>query len=61
LCKIKLYFEIKDFTDAIYVVLNFNVDEKIIAELERVIKLEERVVRYLLTLQQKEKIQNKDS
>jgi small subunit ribosomal protein S6 len=37
------------------------VDEKIIAELERVIKLEERVIRYLLTLQDKEKIQNKDS
>jgi len=59
--KRKLAFEIKDFIEAIYVVLNFNVDEKIIAELERVIKLEERVIRYLLTLQQKEKIQNKDS
>ena len=59
--KIKLAYEIKDFTEAIYVVLNFNVDEKIVAELERVIKLEERVIRYLLTLQDKEKIQNKDS
>lgn len=59
--KRKLAFEIKDFIEAIYVVLNFNVDEKIIAELERVIKLEERVIRYLLTLQYKEKIQNKDS
>ena len=59
--KRKLAYEIKDFTEAIYVVLNFNVDEQIIAELERVIKLEERVIRYLLTLQYKEKIQNKDS
>jgi small subunit ribosomal protein S6 len=59
--KRKLAYEIKDFIEAIYVVLNFNVDEKIIAELERVIKLEERVIRYLLTLQDKEKIQNKDS
>ena len=59
--KRKLAYEIKDFTEAIYVVLNFDVDEKIIPELERVIKLEERVIRYLLTLQEKEKIQNKDS
>ena len=59
--KRKLAYGIKDFTEAIYVVLNFNVDEKIIAELERVIKLEERVIRYLLTLQNKEKIQNKNS
>ena len=59
--KRKLAYEIKDFTEAIYVVLNFSVDEKIIAELERVIKLEERVIRYLLTLKDKEKIQNKDS
>jgi len=59
--KRKLSYEIKDFTEAIYVVLNFNVDEKIIAELERVIKLEEKVIRYLLASQYKEKIQNKDS
>src|SRR5665648_1077598 len=54
-----LTYEIKDFTEAIYVVLSFNVDEKIIPELERVMKLEERIIRYLLTLQNKEKIQNK--
>ena len=56
-----LTYEIKDFTEAIYVVLNFNIDEKNIPELERVMKLEERIIRYLLTLQDKEKIQNKDS
>ncbi|HER24068.1 MAG TPA: 30S ribosomal protein S6, partial [Candidatus Atribacteria bacterium] len=39
--KRKLAFEIKDFTEAIYIVLNFNVDEKMITEMERVIKLEE--------------------
>src|SRR5665648_43774 len=49
-----LTYEIKDFTEAIYVVLSFNVDEKIIPELERVMKLEERIIRYLLTLQNKE-------
>ena len=59
--KRRLAYEIKDFTEAIYVVLNFNIDEKIIPELERVMKLEERIIRYLLTLQDKEKIQNKDS
>lgn len=57
--KRKLAFEIKDFTEAVYVVLNFKLDEKNIAEMERVIKLEERVIRYLLTLQQKEIIQKK--
>jgi len=56
-----LAYEIKNFTEAIYVVLNFNVDEKIIPELERVMKLEERIIRYLLTLQNKEKNQNKVS
>jgi len=53
--KRKLAYEIKDFTEAIYVVLNFDVDEKIIHEFERVVKLEERVIRYLLTLQPEEK------
>ncbi len=54
--KRKLAYEIKDFTEAIYVVLNFDVDEKIILELERVVKLEERVIRYLLTLQPEKKL-----
>lgn len=53
--KRKLAYEIKDFTEAIYVVLNFDADEKIIAEFERVVKLEEKVIRYLLTLQDVEK------
>jgi len=53
--KRKLAYEIKNFTEAIYVVLNFDVDEKIIPELERVLKLEERVIRYLLTLQPEKK------
>jgi len=57
--KRNLAYEIKDFTEAIYVVLNFNVDEKIIPELERIIKLEERVIRYLLTLQYKKKLKIK--
>lgn len=53
--KRKLAYEIKDFTEAIYVVLNFDADEKIIFEFERVVKLEEKVIRYLLTLQDVEK------
>lgn len=53
--KRKLAYEIKDFTEAIYVVLNFDADEKIISEFERVVKLEEKVIRYLLTLQDVEK------
>ena len=53
--KRKLAYEIKDFTEAIYVVLKFKADEKIIPEFERVVKLEEKVIRYLLTLQHVEK------
>lgn len=52
--KRKLAYEIKDFDEAIYVVLKFNADEKKISELERVMKLEERVIRYLLIIQEKE-------
>ena len=53
--KRKLAYEIKDFTEATYVVLNFKSDAKIISEFERVVKLEERVIRYLLTLQPEKK------
>ena len=56
--KRKLAYEIKDFTEAIYVVLKFNLKESDIIELERVLKFEERIVRYLLTLQE-EKISSK--
>ena len=52
--KRKLAYEIKDFNESIYVVLKFNADEKKISELERVMKLEERVIRYLLIIQEKE-------
>jgi len=53
--KRKLAYEIKGFTEAIYIVLNFNTDEKNIPEFERVIKLEEKIIRHLLTLQHLEK------
>ena len=53
--KRKLAYEIKDFTEAAYVVIRFDVNEKSIFELERVLKLEEKIIRYLLTLQQEEK------
>jgi small subunit ribosomal protein S6 len=59
--KRKLGYEIKDFTEAIYVVLNFDVDEKIISELERVVRLEERVIRYLLTLQPEKETSKKEN
>lgn len=49
--KRKLAYEIKDFNEAIFILLKFNADEKKISELERVIKLEEKVIRYLLILQ----------
>ena len=49
--KRKLAYEIKNFNEAIYYVFQYNADESKISELERVIKLEEKVIRYLLTLQ----------
>lgn len=53
--KRRLAYEIKDFTEAIYVVMKFNIDELSISEFERVLKLEEKIIRYLLTLQKEEK------
>jgi len=53
--KRKLAYEIKDFTEAIYVVMKFSIDELSISEFERVLKLEEKIIRYLLTLQKEEK------
>ena len=53
--KRRLAYEIKDFTEAIYVVMKFNIEELSISEFERVLKLEEKIIRYLLTLQKEEK------
>jgi len=53
--KRRLAYEIKDFTEAIYVVMKFNIDELSISEFERVLKLEEKIIRYLLILQKEEK------
>jgi small subunit ribosomal protein S6 len=50
--KRKLAYEINDFTEAIYVVIQFQAIETSILEFERVLKLEEKIIRYLLTLQQ---------
>jgi len=57
--KRRLAYEIKDFTEAIYVVIKFNADETSIFEFERVLKLEEKIIRYLLTLQPEEKVVKK--
>jgi len=53
--KRRLAYEINDFTEAIYVVVKFNAVETSIMEIERVLKLEEKIIRYLLTLQQENK------
>jgi len=53
--KRRLAYEINDFTEAIYVVIKFNAKEESIVEVERVLKLEEKIIRFLLTLQQEEK------
>jgi len=57
--KRRLAYEIKDFAEAIYVVMKFNVEATSISEFERVLKLEEKIIRYLLTLQPEVKVVKK--
>jgi len=46
--KRRLAYEIKDFTEGFYVVMDFKAEGGATAEMERVLKITEEVVRYLL-------------
>ncbi|MDW7675719.1 MAG: 30S ribosomal protein S6 [Bacillota bacterium] len=48
--KKKLAYEVKDNRDGVYVLANFQVDGAAIAEIERVLKITEEVIKYLLVL-----------
>jgi small subunit ribosomal protein S6 len=50
--KRKLAYEIKKFQEAFYVVLNFELEPANIANIEKSIKFEEKIIRYLVVLGQ---------
>lgn len=50
--KRELAYEIKDFQQANYVVISFDLDSQQISELERIIRLDEKIIRHLLVSRQ---------
>jgi small subunit ribosomal protein S6 len=50
--KRKLAYEINKFQEAFYVVLNFELEPANIANIEKSIKFEEKIIRYLIVLGQ---------
>lgn len=44
----KLAYEINDFTDGYYVLINFEAETPVIAELERICKITESVIRNMI-------------
>jgi small subunit ribosomal protein S6 len=50
--KRKLAYEIKKFQEAFYVILNFELEPANIANIEKSIKFEEKIIRYLIVLGQ---------
>ena len=47
--KRRLAYEIKKFRDGVFVLVNFNATPEVIAELERLMKISDEVIRYLIT------------
>ncbi|WP_025691479.1 30S ribosomal protein S6 [Paenibacillus zanthoxyli] len=47
--KKRLAYEIKKFRDGVYVLVNFNAEPAVVAELERQMKISDDVIRYLIT------------
>ena len=58
--KKKLVYEIKKYQEAIYFIIAFELDPENIAALERSIKFEEKIIRYLLVLGQKKVLPKKE-
>jgi small subunit ribosomal protein S6 len=46
--KRRLAYEIKKFRDGIYVLVNFNANATVVNELERVMKISDEIIRYLI-------------
>ncbi|MCS7463097.1 30S ribosomal protein S6 [Paenibacillus doosanensis] len=47
--KRRLAYEINKFRDGHYVLVNFNANNEVITELDRVMKISDEVIRYLIT------------
>lgn len=47
--KRRLAYEINKFRDGHYVLINFTAEPAVVAELERVMKISDEVIRYLIT------------
>lgn len=47
--KRRLAYEIKKFRDGVYVLVNFNAEPAVVTELERIMKISDEVIRYLIT------------
>ncbi|BCG61687.1 MULTISPECIES: 30S ribosomal protein S6 [Paenibacillus] len=47
--KKRLAYEIKKFRDGVYVLVNFNAEPAVVSELERLMKISDEVIRYLIT------------
>ncbi|WP_106769596.1 30S ribosomal protein S6 [Paenibacillus faecalis] len=47
--KRRLAYEIKKYRDGVYVLVNFNATPEVVAELERIMKISDEVIRYLIT------------
>ncbi|AIQ66191.1 30S ribosomal protein S6 [compost metagenome] len=47
--KKRLAYEIKKFRDGVYVLVNFTAEPAVVAELERIMKISDEVIRYLIT------------
>jgi SSU ribosomal protein S6P len=47
--KRRLAYEINDFRDGVYILMNFNGEARTVQELERVMKISDNVLRFLTT------------
>lgn len=47
--KRRLAYEINKIRDGVYVLVNFTAAPEVVAELERILKISDEVIRYLIT------------
>jgi small subunit ribosomal protein S6 len=47
--KRRLAYEINKIRDGVYVLVNFNATPEVVTELERILKISDEVIRYLIT------------
>ncbi|MNJ40864.1 30S ribosomal protein S6 [compost metagenome] len=47
--KRRLAYEINKIRDGVYVLVNFNATPEVVSELERIMKISDEVIRYLIT------------